>query len=73
MAGNALVLEMKPRSGVCLWESHTRMAMAYSLTLENELTAAMPEMIEMLKSQDIYLVAQISCCIDELLPTRTTA
>ena len=73
VAGNALVLEMKPRSGVCLWESHSRMAMAYSLTQETELTAAMPEMIEKLKGQNIYLVAQISCCIDELLPTRTTA
>ena len=73
VAGNALVLEMKPRSGVCLWQSRSRMAMAYSLTQETELTAAMPEMIEKLKGQDIYLVAQISCCIDELLPTRTTA
>ena len=73
VAGNALVLEMKPRSGVCLWESHAQMAMAYSLTQQNDITAAMPEMIEMLKSQNIYLVAQISCCIDELLPTHTTA
>ncbi len=73
VAGNALVLEMKPRSGVCLWESHAQMAMAYSLTQQNDITAAMPEMIEKLKSQNIYLVAQISCCIDELLPTRTTA
>ena len=73
VAGNALVLEMKPRSGECLWQSQSRMALAYSLTQENELTAAMPEIIEKLKSQNIYLVAQISCCIDELLPTRTTA
>ena len=73
VAGNALVLEMKPRSGVCLWESHAQMAMAYSLTQQNDITAAMPEMIEKLKSQNIYLVAQISCCIDELLPTRTAA
>ena len=73
VAGNALVLEMKPRSGVCLWESHAQMAEAYSLTQQNDLTAAMPEMIETLKGQNIYLVAQISCCIDELLPTRTTS
>ncbi len=73
VAGNALVLEMKPRSGVCLWESHAHMAEAYSLTQYSELTAAMPEIIATLKGQNIYLVAQISCCIDELLPTRTTA
>ena len=73
VAGNALVLEMKPRSGVCLWESRSQMATAYSLNQPSDLTAAMPEMIETLKGQNIYLVAQISCCIDELLPTRTTA
>ncbi len=73
VAGNALMLEMKPRSGQTLWESHTHMAEAYSLTMQNDITAAMPEMIQMLKEKNIYLVAQISCCIDELLPTRTTA
>ena len=73
VAGNALMLEMKPRSGQTLWESHTHMAEAYSLTVQNDITAAMPEMIQMLKEKDIYLVAEISCCIDELLPTRTTA
>ena len=73
VAGNALVLEMKPRSGVCLWESHTHMAQAYSLTQYSELTAAMPDIISTLRGQGIYMAAQISCCIDELLPTRTTA
>ena len=73
VAGNALMLEMKPRSGQTLWESHTHMAEAYSLTMQNDVTASMPEMIQMLKEKNIYLVAQISCCIDELLPTRTTA
>ena len=73
VAGNALMLEMKPRSGQTLWESHTHMAEAYSLTMQNDVTAAMPEMIQMLKEKDIYLVAEISCCLDELLPTRTTA
>ena len=73
VAGNALMLEMKPRSGQTLWESHTHMAEAYSLTMQNDITAAMPEMIQTLKEKNIYLVAQISCCLDELLPTRTTA
>ena len=73
VAGNALLLEMKPRSGQMLWESHTQMADSYSLSTPTELTAAMPELIGMLKEQGIYLAAQISCCIDELLPTRTAA
>lgn len=73
VSGNALLLEMKPRSGEMLWESHTQMAMAYSLSVPTERTAQMPELIQMLKDEEIYLVAQISCCIDETLPTRTTA
>lgn len=73
VSGNALLLEMKPRTGEMLWESHTQMAMAYSLSMATERTAQMPELIKLLKDEDIYLVAQISCCIDETLPTRTTA
>ncbi|MBQ2960318.1 MAG: hypothetical protein IJE09_03735 [Oscillospiraceae bacterium] len=73
VSGNALLLEMKPRSGETLWESKTQMAMAYSLSAPTERTAQMPELIQMLKDEGIYLVAQISCCIDETLPTRTTA
>ena len=73
VSGNALMLEMKPRSGELLWESHTQMAQNYSLIMQTERTAQMPELIKMLKDEDIYLVAQISCCIDEMLPTRTTA
>ena len=73
VSGNALLLEMKPRSGETLWESHTQMAVNYSLSMATERTAQMPELIQMLKDEDIYLVAQISCCIDETLPTRTNA
>lgn len=73
VSGNALLLEMKPRSGEMLWESHTQMAMAYSLSMPTERTSQMPELIQLLKDEEIYLVAQISCCIDETLPTRTTA
>ncbi|MBQ9685302.1 MAG: hypothetical protein IJV41_01980 [Oscillospiraceae bacterium] len=73
VAGNALVLEMKPRSGICLWDTHTQMAEKYSLNMPTDITASIPEIISQLKEKDIYLVAQISCCIDELLPTRTTA
>ena len=73
VAGNALMLEMKPRSGVALWETHTQMAQAYSLTMISDTSQAIPDIIASLKEKDIYLVAQISCCIDELLPSRTTA
>ena len=73
VSGNALMLEMKPRTGELMWESHADLAVNFSLSVPTEKTAQMAELIGMLKEQDIYLVAQISCCIDELLPTRTTS
>jgi len=71
-SGNALVLEMKPRSGNLMWESQSYVARNYGLTVANETTAAMPRLIQMLKEKNVYLVAQISCCIDELLASRST-
>lgn len=69
--GNALVLEMKPRTGEYLWESHSSLAEAYGLSPQNDRTAAMPDYISALKDRDIYLVAQISCCIDERLSSSS--
>jgi hypothetical protein len=71
-AGNALVLEMKPRSGILMWESQSPVAMNYGLSTPNEQTAEMPTLISELKEDDVYLVAQISCCIDELFASRST-
>lgn len=71
--GNALLLEMKPRSGQLMWESQAELAVNYGVVMPNEQTAAMQGLIDELKSLDkeIYLAAQISCCIDNTLPTRT--
>ncbi len=77
-SGNALVLEMKPRSGYLLWVSQTELAQAYSLSVQNELTQNMAGMLQDLRNygieqeKDIWLAAQISCCVDGLLATRTT-
>lgn len=77
-SGNALILEMKPRSGYLLWTSDTELATAYSLSVQNELTADMGAMLQELRDyaesqeKDIWLAAQISCCVDGLLATRTT-
>ena len=77
-SGNALVLEMKPRSGYLLWVSDTELAQAYSLSVQNDLTANMAGMLQELRDygaeqeKDIWLAAQISCCVDGLLATRTT-
>ncbi len=71
--GNALVLEMKPRSGVLKWNSQATMAVNYGISQENEATLQLPTLITELKAKNIYLVAQLSCCLDELLASRCTS
>lgn len=70
--GNALILEMKPRSGVLMWDSQATEALNYALTNPTAQTAQMPELIQGLKDRNIYLVAQISCCVDNLFASRST-
>jgi hypothetical protein len=76
-SGNALVLEMKPRSGYLLWVSQAQLAQAYSLYVDNQLTRNMDVMLQELRDyaeeqeKEIWLVAQISCCVDGLLASRT--
>ncbi len=71
--GNALLLEMKPRSGQLMWDSQAELAVNYGIVMPSEQTSAMQGLIDELKNLDkeIYLAAQISCCIDNTLPTRT--
>lgn len=73
--GNALMIEMKPRNGQLLWNSQTPVAVSYGLGLDNEFSAALPAVISALKNREdgkqVYLVAQISCFIDELLANRS--
>ncbi len=72
-SGNALVLEMKPRSGLLMWNSAAQVASSYGLSTPTEITDQMPEFIAQLKSDDIYLVAQISCCLDAMFTARSTS
>ena len=71
--GNALLLEMKPRSGQLMWESQAEMAVNYGISVPSETTAAVRDFLADMEEKDIYLAAQIRCCIDNLLPTRTSA
>jgi len=71
-SGNALVLEMKPRAGNLMWNSNANEARNYGMAVTTEITNIMPQIVEALKEKDIYLVAQISCCIDELYASRCT-
>lgn len=75
--GNALLLEMKPRTGALNWASHASLALSYGLYYDNEVTQSIPNWIQELKDmaeeqkKDIWLAAQISCCVDALLPSRS--
>lgn len=71
--GNALLLEMKPRSGQLMWESQAEMAVNYGISVATDTTTAVRDFLADMAEKDIYLAAQISCCIDNLLPTRTSA
>lgn len=69
--GNALVMEMKPRTGNLLWNSQTFFNRGYALYTPTNDTEQLPQKLEELKKNGVYLVAQISCCIDSMLPART--
>ena len=77
-SGNALLLEMKPRAGALVWNSQATLAQRYGLYYQSALDLDMAKLIEDLRAYGdehdkyIYLVAQISCCVDNLLPIRTT-
>lgn len=77
--GNALVLEMKPRSGRLMWHSNAQLARDYGIGSASDLGDSPAPMLSELREaaasrgRDIYLVAQISCCIDEVLASRSTS
>lgn len=74
--GNALLLEMKPRSGQLMWNSKASLAVSYGLSTDNDFTNSLPSLIPGLKTREdgkeVYLAAQISCFIDEMLANRST-
>ena len=76
--GNALILEMKPRSGQLMWRSNSDMAVRYGIGSSSDLGDSMVPMITALReaaalrNREIYLAAQISCCVDQLLSSRSS-
>ena len=76
-SGNALLLEMKPRAGALVWNSQAALAVRYGLYYQTALDADFSSAIQSLREyaaehdKSFTLVAQISCCVDNLLPLRT--
>ena len=71
--GNALVIEMKPRSGELLFTSNSQAASAYGMSVAPERAVEIKQYIDKLKEQKIYLVAQISCLIDSAYASRSSS
>ncbi len=77
VVGNALVLEMKPQTGILKWDCKAWSAQAFSLA-GDPLSPEMRALITRLKTpgeikeDGVYLVAQISICRDELYGSRST-
>lgn len=67
---NALVLEVKPVSGQLVWASSSPTAAAYSLNGTLDLEAMIAALRQQDEDDELYLVAQLSCCIDGLLAER---
>ena len=63
------MLEVKGAGGQLVWNSGSETAAAYGANGSVDLAA----LVEALHAQDIYLVAQISCCVDALLASRSPA
>ena len=62
---NGLVLDVKPVSGQLAWASTSQIANDYGTVGTTDLAS----LVSTLKKQDIYLVAQLSCCTDALMAT----
>jgi hypothetical protein len=66
--GNALVMELKPASGQLAWKSSVKEASSYALNG----TADLSSVISGLKEKKVWLVAELSCCVDTLMAQRNT-
>ena len=71
-SGNALLLDVKRKDGYMAWYSNTATAYSYGLNMNvAESTDVLRSIVSELKADNVYVVAQISCCQDELLGSRS--
>lgn len=70
-SADALVLEVKPVSGQLVWSSASSTAAAYGLNGSVDLAQLVAALRQ--EDPDIYLIAQLSCCIDGLLASRSVS
>ena len=63
---NALVLEMKTTGGKLSWFSTVQLAADYGVNG----SLVINDLIASLKEQNVYLIAKIPCCVDDLMAIR---
>ena len=68
LGANALVLDMKPAGGGLSWASGAALASSFGTSGTTDITA----FASSLKSENIYLVAEVSCCVDDLMAARNS-
>ena len=66
---NAVMLQLKAEDGQLLWNSAVAMAVSYGASGALDLTSY----ISAWKDAGLYLIAQLSCCTDELMAVRYPA
>lgn len=76
-SGNALLLNLKQSNGFMAWYSSAPLAYSYGLNMNTpDSKATLESIVSSLKAgtgkNKIYLIAQISCCRDELLGAHST-
>jgi len=72
-SGNALLMDVKRKDGYLAWYSDAPVAHSYGLNMVAvDTKEKLVSVVKELKEDDIYLVAQISCCMDELLGAHST-
>lgn len=74
-SGNALMLELKTENGYMQWYSQSPIALKYGLNMNSEeSTATLQSIVDSMKSKerDVYLIAQISVCKDQILATHAS-
>lgn len=72
-SGNALLMDVKQKNGYLAYYSSAPLAYSYGLNMvETDTKDRLAAVLEQLKADKIYLIAQISCCMDELLGAHST-
>lgn len=71
--GNSLLLEVKTQQGYMQWYSSSPVAYTYGLNMNSqESTETLKKIVQSCKDRDIYMVAKISVCRDDILATHAS-